>query len=91
MAKKVTPDEELNTTENNNPVQDTKETKDSKKKDEAQTVVPSHADEILKSFRSYETLYVDAQGGVFTSDTPETIRGKATLYKNPHYKTQTHS
>lgn len=91
MAKKVNPDEELNTTENSNPVQDTNEAKDLKKKEEAETKIPPHTDEILKSFRSYETLYVDAQGGVFTPDTPEIIRGKATLYKNPYYKSQTHS
>jgi hypothetical protein len=91
MAKKVTPEEELDTTENNTPSQDTNEVKVPKKKEDAQTVIPPGVDEILKSFRSYETLYVDTHGGVFTSDTPENIRGKAILYKNPHYKSQTHS
>lgn len=41
---------------------------------------------ILKSFPNYESLYVDRHGGVFTPDTPKTIRGSATLYKNPHFK-----
>lgn len=41
---------------------------------------------ILKTFPHYKTLYVDRHGGVFTPDTPKSIRGSATLYKNPHYK-----
>ena len=88
MAKKINPDEELN----NNPSQGTgeaNEAEEQKKREEPQTEIPSHVNEVLKSFSAYETLYVDTQGGVFTSDTPETIRRKALLYKNPHYKSQT--
>lgn len=41
---------------------------------------------VLKTFSNYKTLYVDRHGGVFTPDTSKSIRGSATLYKNPHYK-----
>lgn len=57
---------------------------------EAQKQVENEADSftlgILKTFPNYKTLYVDRHGGVFTPDTPKSIRGSATLYKNPHYK-----
>ena len=43
-------------------------------------------DDILKSYPDSECLYVDMHGGCFTRDTPERIRGKAVLFKNPHYK-----
>lgn len=42
--------------------------------------------EILKSFPTNESLYVDKHGGAFTTDTPKSIRGGAVLYKNPFYK-----
>ena len=41
---------------------------------------------VLQSFPSYEQLYVDKQGGVYTQDTPENLRAMATLYKNPYFK-----
>ena len=42
--------------------------------------------EVLKSFSTNESLYVDKYGGAFTADTPKSIRGGAVLYKNPFYK-----
>lgn len=42
--------------------------------------------EVLKSFPTNESLYVDKHGGAFTTDTPKSIRGSAVLYKNPFYK-----
>lgn len=87
MAKKINQEEEVTTG-----VQVPDETTDKKeevvkqKKVEVQTEIPRNVDEILKSFPGYKTLYVDVHGGVYTSDTPETIRGKAILYKNPHYQ-----
>lgn len=50
--------------------------------------IDDQTDGILKSFSGYDSIYIDKQGGVFTSDTPKSIRGTATLYKNPHYKQQ---
>ena len=43
-------------------------------------------DNVLKNYPDSEYLYVDTHGGCFTKDTPERIRGKAVLFKNPHYK-----
>lgn len=48
--------------------------------------IPNAILETLKAFSNYETLYVDSHGGGFTADTPKTIRGNATLYKNPFYE-----
>ena len=40
---------------------------------------------VLKSFPTYEYLYVNKQGGVFAPDTKPTLVGGAILYKNPFY------
>ena len=56
----------------------------------ATTVEAVEPDEVvrntLKMYSQYPTLFVDRLGGVFTPDTPTKIRGTATLYKNPFYK-----
>lgn len=57
-----------------------------KTKEPPQTIIPSFVDTILKSFKAYESLYVDMQGGVYTPDTAPAIRKQAILYKNPYYK-----
>lgn len=41
--------------------------------------------ELLKKFPAYPSLYIDAHGGTFSPDTPESIRGGAALYENPFY------
>lgn len=46
----------------------------------------SYTLDVLKSFPTNESLYVDKHGGAFTADTPKLIRGNAVLYKNPFYK-----
>lgn len=46
----------------------------------------SYTLDVLKSFPTYESLYVDKHGGAFTVDTPKSIRGSSVLYKNPFYK-----
>lgn len=46
----------------------------------------SYTLDVLKAFPTNESLYVDKHGGAFTVDTPKSIRGNATLYKNPFYK-----
>lgn len=48
--------------------------------------MPLFVRELLGKYPSYPELYIDAQGGVYTSGTAPTIRGKATLYKNPFFK-----
>lgn len=41
---------------------------------------------ILRTFPSYASMYIDRQGGIYTPDTPEKLRGNAVLYKNPYHK-----
>ena len=48
-------------------------------------VLPESVSKILKAFPQYESLYLDMKGGVFTSSTPESIRGNAKEYQNPHF------
>jgi hypothetical protein len=48
--------------------------------------LPPFIEAILKTFPSYESLYVDAQGGIYAPCTHSSVRGSATLYKNPYYK-----
>jgi hypothetical protein len=47
---------------------------------------PPFVEAILGTFPSYESLYIDAQGGIYTPATPPAVRGNATLYRNPYYK-----
>lgn len=55
-------------------------------KGEATNSIEPHIDSVLKAYSTYKTLYVDAQGGAFPDGTPLSIRGKAKLYTNPHFK-----
>jgi hypothetical protein len=47
---------------------------------------PPSVEAILKSFPTYESLYIDSHGGIYTPATAPAIRGNAILYKNPYYK-----
>ena len=85
MAKKITTDENQDTI-GTNLQEEGAESKKEPIKEVPQTEIPSDADEVLKSFSSYQTLYVDAHGGAYTSNTPVSIRGNSTLFKNPYYK-----
>lgn len=42
--------------------------------------------DILRAFPAYASMYIDTQGGIYTPDTPEKLRGNAVLYKNPYHK-----
>jgi hypothetical protein len=64
---------------------DVKESKDTKAAKAETKDYPPFIDTILKSFPQYESLYIDAHGGAFTSSTSQKIRGNATLYKNPYH------
>ncbi len=95
MAKRVNTPEE----KNQEPIQDNitvKQEQDnsSDKPDTIQTLrketpgvreIPPHIEETLKLYRGYETLYIDAHGGAYSPDTPESIRGNAILYQNPFF------
>ena len=43
-------------------------------------------DGILKMYSQYAELYIDSKGGVFTANTPESVRGNAKLYTNKYHK-----
>lgn len=47
--------------------------------------IPSDALRVLKAFNDLEYLYIGKGGGIFRYGTPETVRGKAVLYKNPYF------
>lgn len=55
------------------------------KTEKAAQEIPEHANRILKSFPGYRELYIDFQGGTYTTDTPPSFRSNATLYVNPYY------
>ncbi|MCD8253822.1 MAG: hypothetical protein LUD40_18345 [Phocaeicola dorei] len=60
---------------------------------EAEAPAPANVDgpdefvtQILRVYPTYESLYVDRHGGVYTPDTAALLRQGAILYKNPFYK-----
>lgn len=72
---------------------DTQERKEKGKKEgedksmpEAAAEIPAHVLALLQKFPDYETLYIDAKGGIYTSGTADVIRKEAVLYRNPYYK-----
>ena len=48
--------------------------------------IPKDVLKILAIFPEMEFLYVGKGGGIWRDGTPECIRGKAVLYKNPYFK-----
>ena len=50
--------------------------------------IPKDVLKILAIFPEMEFLYVGKGGGIWTKGTPESIRGKAVLYKNPYFKNE---
>ena len=48
--------------------------------------IPAAALAILGKFPDYKELYIDSDGSMYVPQTAPAIRGKAILYKNPHYK-----
>lgn len=48
--------------------------------------IPKDVLKILAIFHEMEFLYVGKGGGIWRNGTPECIRGKAVLYKNPYFK-----
>lgn len=86
MAKQIKPEEEITTAQEPATVAATapNETKSqTETKDQAKP--EAHILSVLQAFPAYEQLYVDKQGGIYTPDTPESLRGMATLYKNPYF------
>ncbi len=50
--------------------------------------IPEDVLKALSVFPEMEFLYVGKGGGIWTKGTPESIRGKAVLYKNPYFKNE---
>ena len=50
--------------------------------------IPKDVLKILAIFPEMEFLDVGKGGGIWTKGTPESIRGKAVLYKNPYFKNE---
>ncbi|MCR4849081.1 MAG: hypothetical protein K5920_09580 [Bacteroidales bacterium] len=50
--------------------------------------IPKEILGILKAFDDMEYLYIGKGGGIFRNGTPECVRGKAVLYKNPYFKNE---
>lgn len=48
--------------------------------------IPEDVLKTLAVFPEMEFLYVGKGGGIWRNGTPESIRGKAVLYKNPYFK-----
>lgn len=43
-------------------------------------------DKILRKYSSYQSLYIDIQGGTYSAETAANVRGSAVLYQNPYFK-----
>lgn len=88
MAKQIKPEGDITTAQEpvtttttataSNETKSQTETKDQAKPE-------AYVLSVLQAFPAYEQLYVDKQGGIYTPDTPESLRGMATLYKNPYF------
>lgn len=84
MAKQIKPEEDITTAQEPATTTAPNETKSQTEiKDQAKP--EAYVLSVLQSFPAYEQLYVDKQGGIYTPDTPESLRGMATLYKNPYF------
>lgn len=84
MAKQIKPEEDITTAQEpatTTAPNETKSQTETKDQPKPETYVLS----VLQAFPAYEQLYVDKQGGIYTPDTPESLRGMATLYKNPYF------
>lgn len=79
MAKQIKPDEDATATQGTQVPAQTPPSTIKEEKPEAYVL------SVLQAFPSYEQLYVDKHGGIYTPDTPEKLREMATLYKNPYY------
>lgn len=48
--------------------------------------IPDYADKILKLYPNYKKLWIDAHGGIYTSECKNVSKDKAVLYENPYFK-----
>lgn len=90
MAKQIKPEEEISTApEPEATIPETKIQTEAGTKVRAETKTEAKPEgyvlSVLQAFPNYEQLYLDKQGGIYTPDTPESLREMATLYKNPYF------
>lgn len=81
-------DSETNPTEtelSNNSNETSSPTDKDVKNESTEVKIEKHIDDILKVYTQYKSLYIDHNGGVFTSDTNKNIRGNSILYQNPYF------
>lgn len=48
-------------------------------------VIPDNVIKVLKMYPNYKELWVDTQGGVYTTNCKNVNKNKAVLYQNPYY------
>lgn len=70
---------------------DTKDTdlelnEDASSEEKTKEELPKHILKIMEIFYYLDELYISKHGGVFPSNTKESLVKGATLYKNPYFK-----
>lgn len=50
-----------------------------------EVVIPDNVIKVLKMYPNYKELWVDTQGGVYTTNCKNVNKNKAVLYQNPYY------
>lgn len=48
-------------------------------------VIPDNVIKVLKMYPNYKELWIDTQGGVYTTNCKNVNKNKAVLYQNPYY------
>lgn len=94
MAKKkteTTKTKKEKSTKGKPEVEETKEEAQMPAKQEVKAIekdIPKEILKVLKAFDNMEYLYIGKGGGIFRYGTPESVRRKAVLYKNPYFKNE---
>lgn len=50
-----------------------------------EVAIPDNVIKVLKMYPNYKELWVDTQGGVYTTNCKNVNKNKAVLYQNPYY------
>ena len=59
---------------------------DASSEEKTKEELPKHILKIMEIFYYMDELYISKHGGVFPSNTPESLVKEAKLYKNPYFK-----
>lgn len=60
--------------------------KEESSEEQAKEELPKHILKIMEIFYYMDELYISKHGGVFPSNTPESLVKESKLYKNPYFK-----